>query len=58
MKKLIDFYKGIDGHHFVPPYWQVWGTLIVILMVVILLKGMFMFFAWWDGVVWELNHIN
>lgn len=56
--KVIDFCNGKFGkYRLVTPYRQIWIFLILTIFAVGLLKGMFLFFTWWDRVIMGLNHL-
>lgn len=56
--KVIDFCNGKFGKYkLVTPYRQIWIFLILTILAAGLLKGMFLFFTWWDRVIMGLNHL-
>lgn len=58
MRSVIDFCNGKFGkYQLVAPYRQIWKVLVLLIIGIGVLKVMFLFFAWWEGIVIELNHM-
>lgn len=58
LDKVINFFKGKFGkYHLIYPYRFIWSSLWTVVIIWITFKIMFLFFAWWDGVVMGLNHM-
>ena len=58
MRRLIDFCNGKFGkYQLVAPYRQIWKFITLLIIVIGVLKVMFLFFSWWEGIVMGLNHV-
>lgn len=58
MRSVIDFCNGKFGkYQLVALYRQIWKFIVLLIIVIGAFKVMFLFFAWWEGIVMGLNHV-